>query len=130
VRRSPPSGIRDFAENFSINRVGIRLVIPYPPGGASSLLGGVIVTSAERYFGQPMIPLIRHGGGGIAGAGPREAQGGLRQAGHRQGPASPDRPHQLRNQVCRRGRMEEGAGRGEEEPDGDLRADAMRCPNS
>jgi tripartite-type tricarboxylate transporter receptor subunit TctC len=46
----------------------IRLVIPYPPGGASSLHGGVIATSAEPYFGQPMIPLIRHGGGGIAGA--------------------------------------------------------------
>ncbi len=46
----------------------IRLVIPYPPGGASSLHGGVIATSAESYFGQPMIPLIRAGGGGIAGA--------------------------------------------------------------
>jgi tripartite-type tricarboxylate transporter receptor subunit TctC len=46
----------------------LRLVIPYPPGGASSLNGGVIATSAEAYFGQPMIPTIRAGGGGIAGA--------------------------------------------------------------
>lgn len=46
----------------------IRLVIPYPPGGASSLNGGVIATSAEPYFKEPMIPTIRAGGGGIAGA--------------------------------------------------------------
>jgi len=45
----------------------IRLVIPYPPGGASSLNGGVIATSAETYFTQPMIPTIRAGGGGLAG---------------------------------------------------------------
>ncbi|MFW5680489.1 MAG: Bug family tripartite tricarboxylate transporter substrate binding protein [Pseudomonadota bacterium] len=46
----------------------IRLIIPYPPGGASSLNGGVLATAAEPYFGQPMIPTIRAGGGGIAGA--------------------------------------------------------------
>lgn len=46
----------------------LRLIIPYPPGGAASLNGGVIATSAEHYFGQPMIPTIRAGGGGIAGA--------------------------------------------------------------
>lgn len=46
----------------------IRLVIPYPPGGASSLNGGVIATSAEPHFSQPMIPTIRAGGGGVAGA--------------------------------------------------------------
>lgn len=46
----------------------LRLIIPYPPGGAASLNGGVIATTAEAYFGQPMIPTIRAGGGGIAGA--------------------------------------------------------------
>lgn len=46
----------------------IRLIIPYPPGGAASLNGGVLATSAEPHFGQPMIPVIRAGGGGIAGA--------------------------------------------------------------
>ncbi len=46
----------------------IRLIIPYPPGGAASLNGGVLATAAEPYFGQPMIPTIRAGGGGIAGA--------------------------------------------------------------
>jgi tripartite-type tricarboxylate transporter receptor subunit TctC len=46
----------------------VRLIIPYPPGGAASLHGGVIATAAEQHLGQPMIPVIRAGGGGIAGA--------------------------------------------------------------
>src|SRR5690606_39231702 len=46
----------------------VRLIIPYPPGGAASLHGGVIATAAEQYLGQPMVPVIRAGGGGIAGA--------------------------------------------------------------
>lgn len=46
----------------------IRLVIPYPPGGALSVTGAIIATSAEAHFGQPMISLIRSGGGGATGA--------------------------------------------------------------
>lgn len=46
----------------------IRLVTPYPPGGALSVLGAIVTTSAESHFGQPMVSLIRAGGGGVTGA--------------------------------------------------------------
>lgn len=46
----------------------IRLVIPYPPGGALSVTGAIIATAAEAHFGQPMISLVRAGGGGATGA--------------------------------------------------------------
>lgn len=46
----------------------VRLVIPYPPGGAASLHAGVIATVAEPYLGQPLIMTIRAGGGGIKAA--------------------------------------------------------------
>lgn len=39
----------------------IRLVIPYPPGGALSVYGAIITTAAEPHFGQPMVSLIRAG---------------------------------------------------------------------
>lgn len=46
----------------------VRLVIPYPPGGAASLLGGMIGTVAEAHLGQPLVMTVRAGGGGIAAA--------------------------------------------------------------
>lgn len=46
----------------------LRLVTPYPPGGSHSLHAGVITTVAEPYFGQPMISIIRAGGGGAVAA--------------------------------------------------------------
>lgn len=46
----------------------LRLVIPYPPGGALSVHGAIIATSAEPHFQQPMVSLIRAGGGGVVGA--------------------------------------------------------------
>lgn len=46
----------------------LRLVTPYPPGGSHSLHAGVITTVAEPHFGQPMISVIRAGGGGVVGA--------------------------------------------------------------
>tara|TARA_B100000989_G_scaffold293304_1_gene270488 strand:+ start:728 stop:1687 length:960 start_codon:yes stop_codon:yes gene_type:complete len=46
----------------------ITFVTPYPPGGSHSLHAGVITTVAEPYFGQPMISVIRKGGGGAVGA--------------------------------------------------------------
>lgn len=46
----------------------VRLVIPYPPGGALSITGAIITASAEQHLGQPMISLIRAGGGGAVGA--------------------------------------------------------------
>lgn len=46
----------------------VRMVIPYPPGGALSVTGAVIATAAESHLGQPMVSLIRAGGGGAVGA--------------------------------------------------------------
>jgi tripartite-type tricarboxylate transporter receptor subunit TctC len=46
----------------------IRFVTPYPPGGSHSLHAGIITTVAEPYFDQPMISVIRSGGGGVVGA--------------------------------------------------------------
>jgi len=46
----------------------VRLVIPYPPGGALSITGAIITAAAEPHLGQPMISLIRAGGGGAVGA--------------------------------------------------------------
>lgn len=46
----------------------IRFITPYPPGGSHSLHAGIITTVAEPYFGQPMISVIRAGGGGAVAA--------------------------------------------------------------
>ena len=46
----------------------LRLVTPYPPVGSHSLHAGIITTVAEPYFGQPMISIIRAGGGGAVAA--------------------------------------------------------------
>lgn len=46
----------------------IKFVTPYPPGGSHSLHAGIITTVAEPYFGQPMISVIRAGGGGAVAA--------------------------------------------------------------
>lgn len=45
----------------------IRFVTPYPPGGATSLHAAILTTAAEPFFGQPMISIIRAGGGGVVG---------------------------------------------------------------
>jgi len=55
-----------YAEDFPNQPV--KLVIPYPPGGALSVTGAVVATSAEEHLGQPMLSLIRGGGGGAVGA--------------------------------------------------------------
>jgi tripartite-type tricarboxylate transporter receptor subunit TctC len=46
----------------------VRLVTPYPPGGATSLHAAIITTVAEPFIGQPMISILRAGGGGVVGA--------------------------------------------------------------
>ena len=46
----------------------LRLVTPYPPGGSHSLHASILTTPAEAHFGQPMISVIREGGGGVVGA--------------------------------------------------------------
>ena len=46
----------------------LRLIIPYPAGGASDLTARAIVSVADDYLGQPMIVVVRSGGGGAVGA--------------------------------------------------------------
>jgi putative tricarboxylic transport membrane protein len=46
----------------------LRLIIPYPAGGASDLTARAVVSVADEYLGQPMIVVIRAGGGGAVGA--------------------------------------------------------------
>ena len=55
-----------YAEEFP--NKPLRLIVPYPPGGSHSLHAGVITTVAGQYFGQPMISVIRGGGGGAVAA--------------------------------------------------------------
>lgn len=46
----------------------LKLVTAYPPGGGTSLHASIITAVAEQHFGQPMISVIRAGGGGVVGA--------------------------------------------------------------
>lgn len=46
----------------------IRLVIPYPPGGSHDAHARAFASVMEPYLGQPMLPVIRSGGGGSVGA--------------------------------------------------------------
>ncbi len=46
----------------------LRLIIPYPAGGATDLTARAVVSVADDYLGQPMIVTIRSGGGGAVGA--------------------------------------------------------------
>ena len=46
----------------------LQFVTPYPFGGSHVLHASIITTAAEPHFGQPMISVIRTGGGGVVGA--------------------------------------------------------------
>jgi tripartite-type tricarboxylate transporter receptor subunit TctC len=46
----------------------VRVIVPYPAGGATDLTSRAFVSVAEQYLGQPMIVVIRSGGGGAVGA--------------------------------------------------------------
>ena len=46
----------------------LRLIVPYPAGGASDLTARGFVSVADEYLSQPMIVVIRAGGGGAVGA--------------------------------------------------------------
>lgn len=46
----------------------VRVIIPYPAGGATDLTARAFVSAAEEHLGQPMIVVIRSGGGGAVGA--------------------------------------------------------------
>jgi tripartite-type tricarboxylate transporter receptor subunit TctC len=46
----------------------VRLVIPYPPGGSHDAHARAFASVMEPYLGQPMVAVIRAGGGGSVGA--------------------------------------------------------------
>jgi tripartite-type tricarboxylate transporter receptor subunit TctC len=46
----------------------VRLIIPYPAGGATDLTARAFVSVAEDHLGQPMVVVVRAGGGGAVGA--------------------------------------------------------------
>ena len=46
----------------------LQFVTPYPFGGSHALHASIITTAAEPHFGQPMMSVIRTGGGGVVGA--------------------------------------------------------------
>lgn len=46
----------------------VRLVIPYSPGGSHDAHARAFASVMEPYLGQPMLPVIRSGGGGSVGA--------------------------------------------------------------
>ncbi|MGI9384675.1 MAG: Bug family tripartite tricarboxylate transporter substrate binding protein [Methyloligellaceae bacterium] len=62
------AGVATAASGAEFPDKPLRFVTPYPPGGSHSLHAGVITTVAEPYFGQPMISVIRAGGGGAVAA--------------------------------------------------------------
>ncbi|MBI4608414.1 MAG: tripartite tricarboxylate transporter substrate binding protein [Candidatus Rokubacteria bacterium] len=61
-----PLPARAVAQDFPTKPV--RVIIPYPAGGATDLTSRAFVSVAEQYLGQPMIVVIRSGGGGAVGA--------------------------------------------------------------
>lgn len=46
----------------------VRLIIPYPAGGATDLTARAFVSVADEHLGQPMVVVVRSGGGGAVGA--------------------------------------------------------------
>ncbi|SFM18841.1 tripartite tricarboxylate transporter substrate binding protein [Marinobacter zhejiangensis] len=46
----------------------IRFVTPYPAGGSHSLHAGIITAVGEQFMGQPLVSVIRGGGGGAVAA--------------------------------------------------------------
>lgn len=45
----------------------VRLIIPYPAGGATDLTARAFVSVADEHLGQPMVVVVRAGGGGAVG---------------------------------------------------------------
>jgi tripartite-type tricarboxylate transporter receptor subunit TctC len=46
----------------------LRLIVPFPPGGASDLLGRLMADQLTRRLGQPVVVENRSGAGGLTGA--------------------------------------------------------------
>ncbi len=46
----------------------VELYIPYAPGGTSDILGRIIVDTAQKYLGQPLVIVNKPGGGGSLAA--------------------------------------------------------------
>lgn len=61
-------GLFGFAHAQDFPNKPLRLIIPYPAGGATDLTARAVVSVADDYLGQPMIVTIRSGGGGAVGA--------------------------------------------------------------
>jgi len=45
----------------------IKVVVPFSPGGGTDTICRVIVSVATPYFGEPLVPTIKSGGGGTIG---------------------------------------------------------------
>src|SRR5690606_39771279 len=46
----------------------VRLIVPFPAGGATDLTARAFTSATGEYLGEPMIVVIRSGGGGAVGA--------------------------------------------------------------
>ena len=46
----------------------IELVIPYGPGGSHDLTARAIASVAQQYLGQPLLVVLKPGGGGAVGS--------------------------------------------------------------
>ncbi|MEM5527982.1 tripartite tricarboxylate transporter substrate binding protein [Gammaproteobacteria bacterium AS21] len=57
-----------YAETSHLPDEPIRFVTPYPAGGSHSLHAGLITAVGESFLGQPLISVIRGGGGGAIAA--------------------------------------------------------------
>jgi tripartite-type tricarboxylate transporter receptor subunit TctC len=49
----------------------LRMVIPWPPGQATDLVGRVMAEKLSQLLGQPVVPDNRPGAGGMIGPTPR-----------------------------------------------------------
>lgn len=56
------------AQDSSLPDSPIRLVTPYPAGGSHSLHAGIITAVGADFLGQPLISVIKGGGGGVVAA--------------------------------------------------------------
>jgi tripartite-type tricarboxylate transporter receptor subunit TctC len=56
-RVAPPVGAQTFPEHY------LRLVVPFPPGGATDVLGRILAKSMSDILGQPIV-VENHGGAG------------------------------------------------------------------
>ena len=56
------------AANAQYPDKGLTFIVPFPPGGASNLIGRAIATEMEKNLGQPITVMNRAGAAGTVGA--------------------------------------------------------------